>query len=233
MGHDMSCPYTALCLYVCEGEVAMLRFILWFVGLLTVWLLLIRLARKTFAHFPAPAFIGRFLDSDWRRNMQRPRDIIAHSGIGAGMRVLEVGCGSGAWLPFVARAMGERGLLVALDIQPAMLRQVQRKLAKATTDGWGEVVPLSASAHTLPFADGTFDAVYLVSVLAEIPHPPRVLAEIKRVLKPGGAVAVSEFLPDPDYPLHTTVERWGREAGLALDAVEGNFWAYTVRFRKV
>jgi ubiquinone/menaquinone biosynthesis C-methylase UbiE len=210
----------------------MLRFLLWFVGIFVLYQFLLRLTRKTIAHFPAPAFIGRFLDSDLRRRMQRPQDIIARSGIGAGMRVLEVGCGSGAWLPFVARAVGKQGLLVALDIQTAMLRQVQRKLAEATTDGWGEVAPLSASAHTLPFADGTFDAVYLVSVLAEIPAPPRVLAEIKRVLKPGGAVAVSEFLPDPDYPLHTTVQRWGREAGLALDAVEGDFWAYTVRFRR-
>jgi hypothetical protein len=48
----------------------------------------------------------------------------------------------------------------------------------------------------------------------------------------GGILAVSEFLPDPDYPLRSTTIRRGLAAGFELDAALGNFWTYTVRFRK-
>jgi len=55
--------------------------------------------------------------------------------------------------------------------------------------------------HKLPFDDNSFDVVYTVTVLQELPDKNRALKEMKRVLKPGGILAVTEFLPDPDYPL--------------------------------
>jgi ubiquinone/menaquinone biosynthesis C-methylase UbiE len=72
----------------------------------------------------------------------------------------------------------------------------------------------------------------MITVLQEIPDPKRAPAEAKRVLKFGGKLAVTEFLPDPDYPLKSPTVRMGQEAGFALDAVLGNVWTYTVRFRK-
>ena len=91
------------------------------VGLLILYRLIMGLIRKLW-HFPAPAFIGRFLDSDYRRTLQPPGPLIERSGIGQGMRVLEVGCGSGAYTLHVARAVGPQGTVHALDIQAAMLR---------------------------------------------------------------------------------------------------------------
>ena len=84
----------------------------------------------------------------------------------------------------------------------------------------------------LPFEAGTFDVVYMVTVLPEIPDQGRALAEIWRVLKPGGILAVSEFLVDPDYPLRSTTVRVGAQAGFRPEATIGNLWSYTVRFRK-
>jgi len=52
------------------------------------------------------------------------------------------------------------------------------------------------------------------------------------VLKPGGILAVTELFQDPDYPLVSTTIRDGTNAGLRLQATEGNFWYYTVRFEK-
>jgi len=52
------------------------------------------------------------------------------------------------------------------------------------------------------------------------------------VLKPGGILAVTEWLPDPDYPWKSTTIKMGREAGFVLDEAPGNIWHYTVRFRK-
>jgi len=51
-------------------------------------------------------------------------------------------------------------------------------------------------------------------------------------LKSGGILAVTEFLPDPDYPLISITVKMGREEGFVLDDAFGSIWNYTVRFRK-
>ena len=93
------------------------------------YLLFARLLKR-FWHFPAPAFTARYLDSDRRRRRQPPEQIIERSGIKAGMTVLDLGCGSGAFTPFVARAVGGKGKVYAVDIQTAVLRQLEDKLAR-------------------------------------------------------------------------------------------------------
>ncbi len=72
----------------------------------------------------------------------------------------------------------------------------------------------------------------MVTVLQEIPDRQKALKEAKRVLKSGGILAVSEFLPDPDYPLVLTTVKLGETAGFIVDKALGNFWNYTVRFTK-
>lgn len=191
----------------------------------------IRVLRKTY-HSPAPALYGPFLDSRLRRLIQPPAEIVARSGIRPGMRVLEIGCGSGAFTTIVARLVGAAGEVAALDIQPGMLAQLDRKLARPENQDIGNVRLYLSGAYELPFEAERFDAVYMVTVLPEIPDQARALAEVWRVLKPGGILAVSELLLDPDYPLRSTTVRIGAEAGFRPEATMGNLWNYTVRFRK-
>ncbi len=200
-------------------------------GGLACWLVAVRAARW-FWHFPAPACLGRFLDSNHRRRLQPPGKLIERSGISPGMRVLEVGCGSGAYTLHVARAVGLLGKVHALDIQPGMLRQLERKLARSENRDVRNVETVQASACSLPFGSGSLDAVYMVTVFFEIPDRPRVLAEVRRVLKPGGFLALTEFLPDPDYRPRRMTVREVERSGFETDAVAGNLWNYTARFRK-
>ncbi len=207
------------------------RTIATIVGIAIIGQIILRLVRKLW-HVPAPAFIGRFLDSDFRRWLQPPEQIIARSGIAEGMQVLEVGCGSGAYTTFVARAVGESGEVHALDIQPAMLAQLARKLQRPENRELTNVRLHQASAYALPFEDGELDLVYMVTVLQEIPDRARTLAEIRRVLRPGGILAVTEWITDPDYVLSSTTVRGGINAGFQVAALLGNLWAYTVRFTR-
>jgi len=208
-----------------------LKVILIVLGAFLLWQVLIRIIRKLW-HFPAPAFIGRFLDSNIRRWRQPPDKLIERSGIKPGMTVLDLGCGSGAFTPFVARVVGERRKVYAVDIQPAMLQQLERKLAKAENLDIKNIELKQASAYDLPFEDGTLDLVYMVTVLQEIPDRGRALQEVRRILKPGGILAITEFLPDPDYPLRSTTVKICQREGFVLDENLGNLWNYTVRFKK-
>ena len=205
-----------------------MRVVLYVLAAFIIYQILIRLIRKVF-HFPAPAFIGRFLDSNIRRAMQPPAALIRRSGIQPGMRVLEIGCGSGAYTLEIARAVGATGKVVALDIQPGMLEQLKNKLTRSENTDIRNVEPLLASAYQLPFQNGSFDAAFMITVLQEIPDKWRALAEVRRTLRPGGIVAVTEWLFDPDYPLKQTTLRLLKEAGFENIDSSGNLWTYTVR----
>lgn len=201
------------------------------IAFLILWQLVIRIARR-YAKFPAPAFISTFLDSGFRKMMQPPAKVIAYSGIKPGIKVLEIGCGSGAFTIEAARTVGQQGKVYALDIQEDMLGKLRTKLSRPENLDIRNIEIVHKSAYELPFEDNSLDLVYMVTVFQEIPDKQRSLAQIKRVLKPAGILAVSELLPDPDYPWRSTTERMLSKAGLIFEAVYGNLWSYTVRFRK-
>lgn len=205
--------------------------ILAILGFSIFWLSVAKVVRKLF-RFPAPAFIGRLLDSGYRRRIQPPEQLIERSGIKEDMRVLDLGCGSGAFTTFIARAVGEKGRVYALDIQADMLKQLENKLSKPENKDIKNIKLIEGNAYELPFEDGSLDLVNMVTVLQEIPDRDRALRQVKRVLKPGGFLVVTELFPDPDYPWKSTTVKLGNEARFVVDKISGNFFNYTVRFRK-
>jgi len=196
-----------------------------------LWVSLAKVVRKLF-RFPAPAYIGHLLDSGYRRRIQPPSQLIERSGIKKGMQVLDLGCGSGAFTPFIARTVGDKGKVYALDIQADMLKQLENKLSKPENKDIKNIKLIEGNAYELPFDNNSLDLVNMVTVLQEIPDRNRALQEVKRVLKPGGLFAVTELFPDPDYPWKSTTIKVGEGAGFVVDKVSGNFFNYTVRFRK-
>jgi demethylmenaquinone methyltransferase/2-methoxy-6-polyprenyl-1,4-benzoquinol methylase len=107
-----------------------------------------------------------------------------------GEMVLEIGCGGGGALVDLARAVGAEGRVVGLDLAPAMLHRAADRLRRAGLRDRARLV--SADAVALPFPDATFDAVFLAFVLElfDTPEMPPVLAECRRVLRPGGRIGV-------------------------------------------
>jgi ubiquinone/menaquinone biosynthesis C-methylase UbiE len=211
--------------------IIVLIIVLVILAFVILWLSLAKLVRKMF-RFPAPAFIGHLLDSGYRRRVQPPSQLIERSGIKKGMHVLDLGCGSGAFTPFIARIVGKKGKVYALDIQADMLKQLERKLSKPENRNIKNIKLIEGNAYELPFEDKSLDLVNMVTVLQEIPDRNKALHEVNRVLKPGGILAVTELFPDPDYPWKSTTIRLGNEAGFVVDRVSGNFFNYTVRFKK-
>ena len=97
---------------------------------------------------------------------------------------LDVGSGPGNVTASLARAAGPDGLALGVDIsEPMLARAVEAQAGP-------NVGFLRADAQQLPFRDATFDAVTSLAVLQLIPEPSATLAEIARVLKPGGRVAI-------------------------------------------
>lgn len=191
---------------------------------------IIRIIRR-YWHFPAPTIIAPFLASPVRRFLQPTKRVLQRSGIAKGMTVLEIGCGNGAYIPTAARMVGRKGTVHALDVQPEMLKLLEAELNKEENLDIANVILHHADAEKLPFEDEQFDVVFMVAVLSEIPDVPKALKEVKRVLKPDGRFAVTEFLPDPDYHLEHEIIRLGTKHGFVYETSDGNLMDYTVRFR--
>ena len=97
---------------------------------------------------------------------------------------LDVGSGPGNVTASLARAAGPDGLALGVDISEPMLARAVR------AEGGPQVGFLRADAQRLPFRDATFDAVVSFAMLQLIPEPSAALAEMARVLRPGGRVVV-------------------------------------------
>ncbi len=127
--------------------------------------------------------------------------------------VLEIGAGTGANLaaypPTVQR-------LVLTDPDEHMVRRLERRVREVGAPPRAEVVVAGAGA--LPFDDGSFDAVVATLVLCSVPEPDRALAEIRRVLRPGGAFVFLEHVAAEDAPRRLRWQKrleplWSRVAG--------------------
>ena len=116
---------------------------------------------------------------------------IALANLVPGERVLEVGCGTGEMAMRASVRTGPRGTVAGIDPAPEMIAEARRKAARANLDIDYRV----ASAEALPFADATFDVVLSSLMMHHLPEDlqPRALAEMRRVLAPGGRLLVVDF----------------------------------------
>ncbi|NML17536.1 bifunctional demethylmenaquinone methyltransferase/2-methoxy-6-polyprenyl-1,4-benzoquinol methylase UbiE [Azohydromonas caseinilytica] len=114
---------------------------------------------------------------------------VAVANLREGQRVLDIAGGTGDLARAFAPRVGASGLVVHTDINEAMLRQGRDRLLDE-----GKVLPSSiCDAEKLPFRDATFDLVSVAFGLRNMTHKDSALAEMARVLKPGGRLLVLEF----------------------------------------
>jgi ubiquinone/menaquinone biosynthesis C-methylase UbiE len=91
---------------------------------------------------------------------------------------------------------------------------------------------VQASGSRLPFRGRSFNLVFLVTVLGEIPDKRAAMAEFARVLAPAGVLAVTEALPDPDYVRTPVLRRLAGRAGFEVAERRENVACYTQRLRR-
>lgn len=117
------------------------------------------------------------------------RYAMAVSGVQAGHQVLDIAAGTGDLTRAFARRVGPQGCVVHTDINEAMLRVGRDRLVDE-----GLIVPtVICDAEKLPFPDARFDIVSVAFGLRNMTHKDQALAEMNRVLKPGGRLLVLEF----------------------------------------
>jgi ubiquinone/menaquinone biosynthesis C-methylase UbiE len=162
-----------------------------------------------------------------RRFLQPPEALVARLALAPDARVLELGPGPGWFSPHVARAL-PRGKLVLYDLQREMLAKARRRLIRF---GVANAAFTQGDGARLPFRDASFDVAFLVAVLGEVPDPGACVAELRRVLRRGGLLALTETRGDPDALSQDQLVALAEPRGFALDGVDLERAAFTARFR--
>ncbi|MET0866258.1 MAG: methyltransferase domain-containing protein [Nakamurella sp.] len=140
-----------------------------------------------------PLYVHGYSDIEARR-LRDQADTLAdllHDGttFPAGSKVLEVGCGTGAQTVSLA-ARSPAAQLFSADISATSLQHARSRVAAEAPAA--EVRFLQADLFDLPFADATFDHLFVCFVIEHLPDPAQGLASLRRLLRPGGTITVIE-----------------------------------------
>jgi SAM-dependent methyltransferase len=140
---------------------------------------------------PCPWWLGYVLTNPLRKLFQNPSDLVAPY-VEDGMVVLEPGCGMGFFTLELARRVGSSGQVVAVDVQPRMLRGLQRRAKRA---GLLDQIDIRlAQEDRLGIADLSelMDFVLAFYVVHELGNPAGFFRDVHDVLRPGGTLLVVE-----------------------------------------
>lgn len=177
-----------------------------------------------------PDRLNSFLSTPARRLYRDPGKVVDLLGIHRNSVVLDAGCGHGVFTLEVARRLGARGMVHAVDRRPHMIEGVARRLDVANVTN--QVQLTTSPLDALPIENDSVDAAMMISALPTIPDRLAALKEIRRVLKPGGVLVVGEELLEPQYVRPLIIQEWALEAGFKLVGRSGSPFSYLLKFIK-
>jgi ubiquinone/menaquinone biosynthesis C-methylase UbiE len=162
-------------------------------------------------HRVCPWWLGYVLACPWRRWFEDPGGIVGPY-VREGMTVLEPGPGMGFFTLEMARRVGAAGRVVAVDIQPRMLRSIEKRAAKAGLAERVETRVAQPDSLGVDGLAGQADFALAYAMVHEVPDPGALFRDIAQALKPGAALLLAE----PSG--HVNATEFERELALAAEA---------------
>jgi|SRR5579862_1612417 len=147
-------------------------------------------------------------DDPARDAWQKPAEVVAALQLRPGMRIADLGAGTGYFSRYLADAVGETGTVFAVDTEPGFVAHLRERAEREHT---ANIVPVLASADNPRLPTGAVDLVLIVDTVHHIDDRINYLRRLRHVLKPGGRVAVIDFkkenLPVGPPPAHKLERR--------------------------
>jgi SAM-dependent methyltransferase len=133
-----------------------------------------------------------WLDHHFQSARPEYEQSLRHVGIKSGWTVLDAGCGGGNFLSLMGGLVGPQGSVIGLDLAPENIAHIEALVGNGAISQ--NVRTRVGSILSLPFENATFDCVWSANVMQYLTQTEfeRAIAEFKRVLKPGGTIAIKE-----------------------------------------
>jgi SAM-dependent methyltransferase len=135
-------------------------------------------------------------DDPARDAWQKPAEVVALLELRPGMTVADVGAGTGYFLPYLSRAVGPSGAVLALDIEPDMVRFMRERAAR---EGLANVRSDVVRGDDPGLPQGKVDRVLIVDTWHHIPERAAYAARLRAGLAPGGRVAIVDFTMEAQH----------------------------------
>lgn len=140
-----------------------------------------------------------WLNRPERLQEENPEEMLTQLGVKEGMTVCDMGCGDGYYTLELAKRVGPKGKVYAVDIQPEMLQELSRRCERFDLKNVDMVLGVP---HDPKLPDGEVDLILMVDVYHEFSNPVEMLSAMRRSLKPDGRIALVEFRgEDPQVPI--------------------------------
>jgi len=158
--------------------------------------------------------------ADWlvrseREMEEEPDRALDALQIPPGSVVADVGCGNGYFTWRLAERVGSEGKVYAVDIQPGMLQQLRENMKKR---GLSNVLPVKGEIDDPKLPEASLDLVLMVDVYHEFSEPQKMLAHVRRSLKPTGRLVLLEYRKeDPAVPIRPEHKMTEKEVRAELE----------------
>ncbi len=139
---------------------------------------------------------SKVFDDPGRDAWQKPEKVIALMRLEPGMSVADIGAGTGYFEPHLARAVGEKGRVLAIDVEPNMVEWMSER---ASREGWKTVTPRLGAPDDPKIPDASVTRVLVVDVWHHIGDRPAYAKKIAQALAPNGAVFIVDFTKEAPH----------------------------------
>ncbi len=143
--------------------------------------------------FTEPARWSKEFDDPARDAWQKPSNVVGAMRITPGMTVADVGAGTGYFEAYLSRAVGPTGVVVAVDIEPEMVRWIEDR---RTRENWANVHAQLGETGDPKLPAGRIDRVLIVDTWHHIPEPVRYASKLRSAMAAGGTITIVEFTLD-------------------------------------
>lgn len=140
-------------------------------------------------HDDPKAYIGA-LEDPKRDAYQKPHEVVHALGLKPGEVIADIGAGSGYFTFHLARHVGEKGKVYAVDVSPDMIRHINRRKREIKSNN---VVSILADPDDPLLAEGSINRFFICDVWHHVDNPVKYLSLMKKMLKPGGEIVMIDF----------------------------------------
>jgi ubiquinone/menaquinone biosynthesis C-methylase UbiE len=140
-------------------------------------------------HNDPKAYIGA-LEDPKRDAYQKPHEVVHALGLKPGDIIADIGAGSGYFTFHLARHVGDKGKVYAVDVSPEMILHVNRRIREFKMNN---VVSVLADSDDPLLPDQSVNRFFICDVWHHIENPTKYLSLMKKILKPGGEVVIIDF----------------------------------------